>query len=67
MCEHREAQQPDWAQTEFCEELKEQQKSDTIHLLTYKQPEETRIAKLKHHVLEITIQRSTWIIFKVAL
>lgn len=39
-----EVQQPDWAQTEFCEELKEQQQSDTIHLLTYKQPEETRIA-----------------------
>lgn len=37
LCEHAEAQQPDWAQAEFCEEFTGQQQSDTIHPLTNSQ------------------------------
>lgn len=33
LCQHGEAQQPDWAQTESSEELQGQQQSETIHLL----------------------------------
>lgn len=44
LCEHGEAQQPDWAQSEFCEEFKGQQQWH--HSPSYKQSGETRIAKL---------------------